>query len=85
MNPLSKEELLVQDSPELIRKRREARRNMTTAERVDLLSQTIDRVNHKHTEEFRQQCIKHWHEEQAKKERKNKDAEKPVETSESQS
>jgi hypothetical protein len=64
MKTLSSEDMqvvtpMMQESPELIHKRREARRKMTTAERQALMTQAVERVDQKYAEKFRQECLDH--------------------------
>jgi len=49
----------VLDDPELIRQRKEARRNMTAARRQELLDQAAERADEACHEKFKQECFEH--------------------------
>ena len=68
------------NDPELIRKRKEARRNMTAKERQEMLTQAGERAFQEAHEQFVQEGIARWRKQQEAKERQNKETDKPVES-----
>ena len=66
------------DDPELIRKRREARRNMTDAAKQEILTQILDRTVRENLDQIAQEQIAHHRKEQAKKEQREKEKELAV-------
>jgi hypothetical protein len=67
------------DDPELIRKRKEARRNMTAKERQEMLMQAAERAMKEDYEKFKQVSYEHLLRQREAKERKKKEAEKSAE------
>jgi len=66
----------VLDDPELIRKRKEARRNMTDEERQAMLSRAVERTAQEHYERFKRETLELARQEREAKERKAKEADK---------
>ena len=68
------------NDPELIRKRKEARRNMTAEQQQEMLKQSIERTAQEDFEKFKQETLELARKQREAKERKRKETEKPVES-----
>jgi len=68
------------NDPELIRQRKEARRNITAKERQEMLAQAVERTAQEDYEKFKRESYEHLCKIREAREQKKKEAEKPIES-----
>ena len=73
---LARVDALNHEDPEVIRKRKEARRNITPEQREALFRQATERAMQEHYEKFKRESFEYAQKQREEKERKAKETEK---------